>query len=276
VNEEQIEFWNGPGAARWTVHQVALDHALRTFGEAAISRAAVREGEHVLDVGCGCGDSTLSLAGRVGTAGSVTGVDVAAPLLARARQRASALEQVRFIQGDAAVLSLPAEHDLIFSRFGVMFFSDPVRAFKQLRAALRPKGRLAFVCWRAFTDNPWATIPFESILEVFPDAQPTAPAGAPGPFAFADRAKLEEVLSAAGFRSIAIERFDDPLIMSEGSLSDAVDFAINTGPVARLLLDASPEALARVRDGMARTLAQHHDASGVRLMGSVWLVTAQG
>jgi ubiquinone/menaquinone biosynthesis C-methylase UbiE len=276
VNEEQIEFWNGPGAARWTVHQVALDHALRTFGEAAIARAAVREGEYVLDVGCGCGDSTLSLAGRVGTAGSVTGIDVAAPLLARARQRASALGQVRFIQGDAAALTLPAEHDLIFSRFGVMFFSDPVRAFTQLRGALRPRGRVAFVCWRAFTDNPWATIPFESILEEFPDAQPTAAEGAPGPFAFADRAKLEQILSAAGFRSIAIERFDEPLIMSEGSLSDAVDFAINTGPVARLLVDASPEALARVRDGMARTLAQHHDASGVRLMGSVWLVTAQG
>jgi SAM-dependent methyltransferase len=274
VNKEQIEFWNGPGAARWTVHQVALDRALRTFGEAAIARALVQPGERVLDVGCGCGDSTLSLAGRVGPAGSVTGVDVSAPLLARARQRAAGLEHVQFIQADAAELALPADIDLIFSRFGVMFFNEPVAAFKQLRATLRGGGRVAFVCWRPFSDNPWASVPFEAILEEYPDAEPNDGKDAAGPFAFADRARLEHVLCAAGFGPFQIERFDDQLTMSEGSLSDAVDFALNTGPVARLLVDASPEALARVRERMARALAPHHTATGVSLAGSVWLVTA--
>ncbi|HEY2733325.1 MAG TPA: class I SAM-dependent methyltransferase, partial [Polyangiales bacterium] len=239
MNEEQIAHWNGVTALRWTERQRVLDRALQVFGQTALARADPRAGERVLDVGCGCGDSTLALAERVGDRGSVIGVDVSAPMLARARVRATGRTSIQLLEADASRASLPRELDLIFSRFGVMFFEDAIAAFAHLRSALRANGRLAFVCWRAFEENPWMHIPVRAVERTLPNVKRQNDDG-PGPFAFADAAKLEQRLTAAGFSSIAIERFDADVILSEDSLSDAVAFVLNAGPASRLLSDATP------------------------------------
>ncbi|MFI5298725.1 MAG: class I SAM-dependent methyltransferase, partial [Polyangiales bacterium] len=155
VSEDPIAFWNGRAADRWTRDQARLDLSLRPFGDAAMRAAAVKPGERVVDVGCGCGDTTIALAAQVGSSGHVLGVDVSAPMLARAGERSAHLANVTYVEQDATLLDATTRANALFSRFGVMFFATPERTFKALAGALAPGGRIAFVCWRAFADNPW-------------------------------------------------------------------------------------------------------------------------
>src|SRR5262249_32133419 len=150
-NAEQVRFWNDAGSRRWVRQQALLDAMLASLGRRALERAAARHGERVVDVGCGCGDTSLALARAVGVTGRVTGIDVSRPMLERAGERAreAGLGTVCFVEADAQTHPFAREHDLVFSRFGVMFFIDPVVAFRNLRGALGPGGRLAFVCWQA-------------------------------------------------------------------------------------------------------------------------------
>jgi SAM-dependent methyltransferase len=274
--DEQIAFWNGPAAVRWSEHQVALDRALSAFGRAALERADARMGEHVLDVGCGCGDSALALAGSVGTNGSVIGVDVSTTMLARARARGAALSNLQFIEADAATFKPSAARDLIFSRFGIMFFADPARAFTHLRTVLRTDGRIVFVCWRAFAENPWAQIPVEVLQRVDSRLTPPAFDSGPGPYAFADENKVQRLLADASFDRVQVDRFDADVLLSSSSVneSEAVEFAIQAGPASRMLIDASPDLRARASQEMARVLATHRTPAGYTLPGSSWVVSA--
>ncbi len=150
-NSDQIEFWNGLAGERWVRHQNELDAMIGGIGDDVLARAQISEGERVLDVGCGCGHTTLEIARQVGKSGSVTGIDISAMMLDHARTRADAagVENVEFLNADAATQQFPETgFELLFSRFGVMFFSDPVAAFKNLASAIKPGGRLAFACWR--------------------------------------------------------------------------------------------------------------------------------
>lgn len=276
MTDTQIEYWSGPAAQRWVTYQRALDRALSGFGRAALARAAAAPGEHALDVGCGCGDSSLALAEQVAPDGRVTGVDVSAPMLERARQRAAEAPRLQFLLADAAsfVPEPPRRFDLVFSRFGVMFFAHPERAFAHLRSLLADAGRLAFVCWRALDDNPWAKLPIDTIQRALPELAPHAIEDGPGPFAFADRSKLEALLGGAGFQQVAIDRFDTDVVLGTATLDEAVEFAVQGGPAARLLAGLPSEALARARHAMSEALAPCRSERGYTLPGSTWLVTA--
>jgi ubiquinone/menaquinone biosynthesis C-methylase UbiE len=275
MNEEQRVYWNGPAGQRWVAQQAALDRTLHAFGRAALKLAAVQPGERVLDVGCGCGDSALELAEHVGTAGHVTGIDISDTMLARARERAQQTPQVSFSEADAALFRSPngASFDLVFSRFGVMFFADPEAAFRNFRQLLAATGRLVFVCWRDFADNPWAGVPFESVRRVVPSAESLADGDAPGPYAFADERRLARIMSAAGFQQQDIQRFDTAVILGR-DVEQAVDFALQVGPASRALQTAAPGAQAQAREELARALAAYAGPNGVELPGSAWLVRA--
>jgi SAM-dependent methyltransferase len=274
MNDEQVAYWNGPAAQRWTAYQQVLDHAIRRFGDAALDAADVRSGERALDIGCGCGDTALALGARVGVSGSVLGLDLSERMLARAKERATGRANLEFRQGDAAVIALPADFDLLFSRFGVMFFDDPDAAFANLRRTLRWNGRLSFVAWRVFTDNPWAHLPVQAVNRLVPEVVPPTSPDIPGPYAFADRDKVARILSTAGFHSITIDRFDAEVELG-GDLETAVDFAIQAGPVSRLLGAAGPELLAQARSELRSVLAPHRSNHGFALAGSSWIVTAR-
>ncbi|MEQ1784285.1 MAG: class I SAM-dependent methyltransferase, partial [Hyphomonadaceae bacterium] len=142
-NTLQVEDWNGAVGERWAAEQERTDQLIRAFGDAALTAARASLGERVLDVGCGCGDTSLALANSVGPTGHVLGVDVSAPMLIVARRRASALSNLTFAEADASSASLPGSFDLLYSRFGVMFFDAPVPAFRHLHKAMSPTGRLA-------------------------------------------------------------------------------------------------------------------------------------
>ena len=212
----------------------------------------------------------------MGASGQVLGVDVSAPMLARARERALALgvANVRFQEGDASAAALPGGRDLLFSRFGVMFFADPTAAFAHMRGALRPGGRTAFVCWRTFQENPWALLPAMAGVRALGIAPPKPEPHAPGPFAFADAARLRTILADAGFSAIAIEPFDAPMRVG-ATAEDAAVRSMRIGPLAALLRESGGEGIEKVAAAVAEALAPHATAAGVILPGATWIVTAR-
>lgn len=273
-NEEQVEYWNGPGARRWVKHQKTLDGMLEPFGRVAIEAARIQPDENVTDVGCGCGTTALVIAEAVGQRGAALGVDVSAPMvdIARTRARQRHLVNATFVVADASSYAFEPRFDLLFSRFGVMFFRDPAGAFANLRSALRPGGRLVFVCWGSVDDNPWFSVPMAAAATILPPKERTAP-DAPGPYSLADPARVRGILESAGLAEIRFERTSPPLVLGP-DIDTAATNAIETGPVSRLLLDADEGSRQRVRVAIRERLAPYAGPEGVILASAAWVVTA--
>ena len=280
ANQDQIDFWNGEAGKRWVEQNRVMEVLLKPIGSYTLDGAAPQPGETALDIGCGCGNQTLDLARRIGSGGSVLGVDVSEPMLALAREQAQADTSVRapvaFLHADASVHRFqPGRVDLLFSRFGVMFFDDPVAAFANLRTALRPGGRVAFCCWQAFEVNDFMRIPYAAALPLFAPPQPL-PAGAPGPFAFAEPEHVQQLLQAAGYEQIRIDAFEQPMHYGENQpLEESARRLMDLGPVSRLLAGAPEATVAEALKRVIAALRPHADASGLHLMGRCWLVRAR-
>jgi SAM-dependent methyltransferase len=275
-NQAQIEHWNSPVSRRWVTEQERLDFVLGQLDDIGIARAALRAGERVIDIGCGCGASTLRCAERVGPQGSVLGVDISHPMLERARERARALPQVAFVEADATSHAFAPDADLIYSRFGIMFFADPETAFSNLRSALRPDGRLCVVFWRAPDANPWYMVPLRAAAHLV-DLPPQPPAGEPGPFSLAEPERVTRILRSAGFRDIALESHDVALRITDAGLDDAVKFAATAGPLARVMLssETAPETAAQIRAVVRAALAEYATGDTVALGAGIWIATAR-
>ncbi|HLY80220.1 MAG TPA: methyltransferase domain-containing protein [Caulobacteraceae bacterium] len=270
-NAAQIAYWNVNGA-NWVALQDVLDTQLQDLGLAAMAALGVGEGERVIDIGCGCGATTMELARRVGAGGKVLGADISAPMLEVARRRAGelGLGHVGFVEADAQIHAFePA--DAAFSRFGVMFFADPSAAFANIRKALAPAGRLAFVCWRVLAENPWMTIPMAAVAPLVPSTPPPPP-NAPGPFAFADRDRVHGILTAAGFTQIAIDPHNQAI--GQGDLETTVRTSLNVGPVGAALRE-NPQLRGPITEAVRAALAPHAGADGVKLPSATWIVTAR-
>jgi SAM-dependent methyltransferase len=249
---------------------------LSPFVAPLLDAAAIQAGDQVLDVGCGNGATSLAAARRA-PEGRVVGVDISGPMVERARRRAAdeGIANVEFVHGDAQDHEFSAEFDVMISRFGVMFFADPVAAFTNIATALRPGGRVAFVCWQALFANEWVAVPGAALIPIVgpPDMPPP---DAPGPFAFADRDRLHGILADAGFSNIDLEDVHLPALLGGGlPVDDAVAFLAEGGMGKRFLANAdgptTERALAAVRDA----LAAYETPDGVRLDSAAWLVRAQ-
>jgi len=272
-NDAQIDYWNSTAGETWAKWQHQLDRQIDPLGREALRVLAPRPGEHVLDIGCGCGQTSLELAAAVSPAGSVVGVDISRPMLdvARARLRASPGMPVEFRQADAQAEVLGGRaFDAAFSRFGVMFFSDPVAAFANIRKALKPGGRLAFVCWRALAQNRWMLAPLEAARPFLPPQEPADPE-APGPFAFADDRRLRSILGDAGFSAVKTTPFDTRI--GGGDLEDSLQLACRIGPLGSVLRD-HPHRLDAVSAAVRASLAPYLTPAGVLMPAAVWIVSA--
>ena len=275
-NSEQIAEWNGALGQRWVAMQQEIDRFVVPFGDAALKAAAPQPGERVIDIGCGCGDTSIEIARMVGAAGAVLGVDVSQPMLAVARARGGLANyaHLAFRDGDASEAELPGNTDLLFSRFGVMFFSQPSPAFSHMRKSLRAGGRCVFVCWRTPRDNPWAMTPLSAARAAMGVTPAPADPNAPGPFAFADEERLRGILSGAGFGAIDVQRFDVAIPIGATPRS-AAENAVQIGPVSRLVREVGAEHLPVILDAVERALAPLAAPDGhVSLNGSTWIVSA--
>src|ERR1700761_2486281 len=204
-NADQIAYWNGAGGLRWAQRQPVQDILLQPIADLIIERARIASGEQVLDVGCGSGSTTFAFAKAVGLSGHVMGIDISAPMLARAREVAPAGAPVEFALADATIYPFaPNSFDLLASRFGVMFFADPALSFANMHKAMRQTGRLAFACWREPRENPFFMLPLQAVYRHVPKMPPVGPED-PGPFAFASPERVTRILKAAGFSEVAME-----------------------------------------------------------------------
>ena len=275
-NADQVAFWNGPGGELWTKRQDTQDAVLAPISAILFDRAAVVAGERVADIGCGCGATSIELASRVGPSGQVLGIDVSAPMLARARDRAPRGAPLAFVQADATLHPFaPAGTDLLFSRFGVMFFAEPALSFANMRKALRPGGRMVFACWREPRKNPWLIAPLQAVYKHVPRLPEMAPDD-PGPFSFAREVRVHRLLSQAGFADIAMEPHDLFLDLAVGrGLDAAVMAALESGPVSRALDGHAPEVVSAAATSIRSALAPFQKGESVPLGAAIWIVTAR-
>jgi ubiquinone/menaquinone biosynthesis C-methylase UbiE len=275
-NADQIAYWNGPGGQHWADRQQTQDIVLAPVADILIDCAKAKAGERVVDVGCGAGATTIALAQKVGPTGRVLGVDISAPMLARARQIAQAGMPIEFVLADATVYPFePASFDLLASRFGVMFFAQPALSFANLRRALRPSGRLAFACWQEPRDNPFFMAPLQAVYKHVPKLPQLGPED-PGPFSFASEARVNRILSEAGFAGVAMEPYDLSLDIAVGrGLDAAVEASLEIGPAARALQEQPPDVRAAATNSIREALAPFVRGQTVPLGASIWIVTAR-
>lgn len=270
---DQPTFWNEEGGRRWVQNMERVERMLEPLSARLLQDAAPRPGERVLDVGCGGGVTSAALARAVGPLGRVLGVDVSAVILDVARGRFGNLGNLDFALGDATTIPLErGGFDLLVSRFGVMFFAEPVAAFANLRTALAPGGRLAFICWRALDQNPWMGECVQAAFTVLPRPEPQPPT-APGPYAFADDTRLHAILDASGYGAISIEPCDYRLDL--GSVDEAVVQMTRMGLAANAFAAASPAEQQAASAAIRAVLERHVESGTVRMASGTWLVGAR-
>ncbi|TCZ52956.1 class I SAM-dependent methyltransferase [Roseicella aquatilis] len=273
----QQAYWNSPATRAWATEHARIDARFAPLTEALMAAAGPGPGERVIDIGCGSGSTVLELARRVGAAGAVLGLDIAAASVAEAERRiaAAGLPQARVLLGDAATHPFPpGGADLLFSRFGVMFFEEPVPAFANLRRALAPGGRAALLAWRPPAENPWASAPLAAVRPLLPALPPPPGPEEPGQFAFGDAARVRRILEGAGFQAVTLTPCDRPMRLGADA-AEIADFALAMGPIQRALLGATPAERAPVREALLAFFRERMSPEGVAMPAAAWLITAR-
>jgi SAM-dependent methyltransferase len=274
ANQDQVDFWNGRMGHEWVVLQSRMDANLSAIHDALMPFAAPRPGEAVLDIGCGTGTTSLALADAVGAAGRVFGIDISRTMLDLAQQRGQGHANLSFAEADASQAAFRPEYDLLFSRFGVMFFDDPVGAFANLHKAVKPGGRIAFACWRTPPENPWASAPIAAARPFLPEAPPPDP-NAPGPFAFADPQRILSILSDVGFHFVETNKFDGLMDMGT-DLDQAAAYTLRIGPLARATAELDDATKAKIAVAVKDALGRFTRTDGsIAPPVACWLVSAR-
>ena len=269
TNQEQIDYWNDKAGPNWVDMQERLDGVLQPLSDAGLRAAQVQAGERVLDVGCGCGDTSIALH-NLGA--KVLGVDVSGPMLNHARGRNGDID---YLQADAATSDFGGNRfDLVFSRFGVMFFADPVAAFHNIRGAMSANGRLLFVCWQPPSANPWMSAAGKAVAPFLPAPDTPPNPRAPGPFAFAEEDYVRQILTQAGFSDVSIDPHPASLKVAD-ALDEAVHFQTRLGPASRAINELVDEQRALALAAVKEALAPFDNGQGVYMDAAVWLVSAK-
>jgi ubiquinone/menaquinone biosynthesis C-methylase UbiE len=268
---DQAAYWNGPGGKMWLGAYDRIQRGIAGFSTVVLQAANAQPGERVIDVGCGTGGTSAELARAVGPKGHVLGIDISEALVTAAR--AQNLDNARFEVADATTYKFaPGAADLVFSRFGVMFFADPVAAFRNLRRAMRPFARLVFLCWRTPQENPWAAVPMRAARPFLPPMERPGPED-PGQYSFGDRTRVERILTEAGFGRLSVEPVD--LMMTQGrDVPDVLQRIGDFGPLARAFKDVAPDQVEKAKAAIGEALQPYATPEGVKLAGACWLVSA--
>ncbi|MRG97120.1 class I SAM-dependent methyltransferase [Polyangium spumosum] len=273
TNDEQTTLWNGPAGHAWVEAQALLDEMFRPFEDLLVEAAAAGPGGHVLDVGCGTGSTTLAVARRLGAKGRGVGVDLSEPMLEAARARAEREgSPVTFLRADAQTHTFePASFDVILSRFGVMFFADPVEAFTNLRRAARDGAALRFVAWRSAAENPFMTTAERAAAPLLPN-MPVRRPDAPGQFAFADRSRVQAILEESGWAEIDIRPIDITCTLPERELDR---YMTRLGPLGLILQKVDERTRAQVVETVRAAFDPYVHGDEVRYTAACWSIGAR-
>jgi SAM-dependent methyltransferase len=277
-NRAQAEFWDEIAPA-WATAEQHTELVAARFGDLAAERLELQPGQRVLDVGCGTGPTTLTLAGAVGPTGLAVGVDIAAGMIARASTRAAETPGVpaRFAVADVQVDDIAGgPFDAVFSRFGVMFFADPRAAFTNIRALLRPGGRLAFACWADLFSNEWMFVPGAAVISVTGEFPAMPEPGAPGPFSLAEVDSVTALLAEAGFTEVDVTPHAEVVVLPESQVESIVALSRSVGPVREALLEADDELTAAILAGVREALADKVTNGELRLTAAANIVSGRG
>jgi SAM-dependent methyltransferase len=275
ASDEQVKLWNGPAGRTWVEKQPVLDEMFRPIEQLLVEQVVAKSSERVLDVGCGTGSTTLAVARRIGMAGQCVGVDLSEPMIALARARVSDERErlaVRFICGDAQTLAFePASFDMFISRFGVMFFEHPVRAFANLRHAARDGAELRFAVWRGASENPFMTAAERAAAPLLPELPPRR-ADAPGQFALADPRKVSSIFEDSGWADIDLQPVDVECSFPESELGR---YVTRMGPVGLFLQQADDQTRKRVIPAVQAAFEPFVYGAEVRFTAACWMICAR-
>ena len=275
-NAKQKDFWSGKGGDYWVEKQSEMDIMLNPLGEKALAKLDLKSNSEVLDIGCGCGATTLEIAKKV-SEGTVTGLDISVPMLNKAESEASiqGIANVDFKVIDVQVDQLASEkYDYVYSRFGVMFFDDPYEAFKNIFSSIKEGGELSFVCWQDPSLNPWQSLSVQ-VIRGYLD-MPSPPPRSPGPFAFHEKDYVKEILEKSGFSNISFDDNQEDITMFSGkSLQEASEDYLAINPVVTEMLKDSPDDLkAEIVESLKEAFSEFHKGDGLVFPSATWVVSA--
>ena len=275
-NAKQKDFWSGKGGDYWVEKQSEMDIMLNPLGEKALAKLDLKSNSEVLDIGCGCGATTLEIAKKV-SEGTVTGLDISVPMLDKAESEAGiqGIANVDFRVVDVQVDQLASEkYDYVYSRFGVMFFDDPYEAFKNIFSSIKEGGELSFVCWQDPSLNPWQSLSVQ-VIRGYLD-MPSPPPRSPGPFAFHEKDYVKEILEKSGFSDISFDDNQEDITMFSGkSLQEASEDYLAINPVVTEMLKDSPDDLkAEIVESLKEAFSEFHKGDGLVFPSATWVVSA--
>lgn len=274
-----VAFWNDVLVDKFERFRNILMQGMSHHSMVPFEHLQLAAGAHVLDVGCGWGDTAIELAHRVGPHGSVTGIDCCDAFLDKGRRdaRAAGLPNVRFVEADVERFPFEPEFDFCFSRFGTLFFANPVAALRNIHGALKPGGEIMFIAWRRLEDNDWLNVPKQVVLDYLPPPGDDAEHCGPGPFSMANKNVVTSQLEAAGFENIHFQRVDGP-VMVGSSVEQAVQFQLAIGPAGEIFREAAGEAERRrgeIEDALREALARYEDNGEIIMDSSSWTISAR-
>ena len=278
----QSEYWNGSAGKKWASLADNQDTLLGKLGEAAMDAGSLSNAQSVLDIGCGSGGSTFEISRRIGSGGAVWGVDISKPMLDIAITRLTNhdIGNVKFSEADVTTFAF-TDHffDVAFSRFGVMFFEDPVASFVNIANSLKPNGKLSFCCWRSLSKNEWFELPLNVGLKYCdqPNQDDTMDAAglsySPGPMAFKDQDRINSILLASGFTEVSIHDHESKLVVGPTPKIAASNLT-DVGPLSRLMQNYDNHIKMLVQTELEKQLMEHVTSRGVELNSNIWIVTA--
>jgi len=279
VDTPFVEFWNTVLAPKFIRFRHILVGGLTQHSEAIFPTLPVHQGDKVLDVGCGFGDTAIKLAKIVGPSGAVTGIDCCDVFLEIAKKEAlaSGISNVKYVRGDAEIALPHNAFDFVFARFGTMFFANPVAGLRNMRMALKPGGRMVHIVWRNHADNPWLSMARDIVLQFLPPPGENAQTCGPGPFSMSDEDTVRSMMQIAGYDDIEFRRVDAPVLIGK-NVEDAIAFQLAIGPAGEVYREAGEEAekqLPQIEAALAKAInAQKMSAEGIVMSSSSWVISA--
>ena len=280
LSTEYTDFWNEILVPKFIKYKHVLVDGLEHHSEAIFPTLRVKEEDKVLDIGCGFGDTAIKLAERIGPCGKVVGLDCCEAFLDYGRKDVAklGLKNVSFVDGDALLENFEPEYDFVFSRFGTMFFSNPVAGLRNMRSALKPGGIMSHIVWRTPDDNPWLSMAKDVVLEFLPPPGEDARTCGPGPFSMADKRMVTKMMEIAGYEDIIFKRVDAPVLVGR-TVEDAVNFQLAIGPAGEVFREAGEEAEAKrgeIEAALAEAIgAQKKEADGIVMSSSSWVISGR-